>query len=108
MVGIISAKHIFDQYKNENKFPKEDVFDQNVVDLSDIEDSSISYCELIFLSSMTDSFSESEKLTAITYAAHCDGTGPQSYRTTFKVLIYYCNQNLVPIIFGHFVGTECY
>lgn len=42
-VRIKSAKHIFEQCKKSKSIPKEALFDQNVVDLSDIEDISRYY-----------------------------------------------------------------
>lgn len=40
-------------------------------------------------------------------AAHCKGLGTQSYGTTFEAILYDTNNNLVPILFAHHVGSEC-
>ena len=45
-------------------------------------------------------------MTASADAAHCDGIGPQSYGTSFKVVGYDANNHLFPLVFAHFVGPE--
>lgn len=108
LIRIKAAKHIFEQCKKSGTLPKDAKFVDSVVDLSDIEDNNRYYGGFIFIPSIASHFCIHGRMTSSADAAHCEGKGPQSYGTTFEVVTYDTNYNIVPIAFAHFVGAECH
>lgn len=47
------------------------------------------------------------RIIATSDSAHSQGHGILSYWTMFQVLDYDTNLHVVPVVFHHFVGTEC-
>ena len=90
------------------KIPSDAVFDTSVVEMSDIEDGKRYYGGMIFVPSVAERYVACGRKTTAADAAHCDGIGPQSYGTTFEVVTYDTNMHLLPLVFAHFVGVECY
>lgn len=101
-----AAQFIFSQSKKAGLLPQHEVFDNTTVDLSDISDDSQYYAGFLFVPSIAKHMCEFGRKTASADAAHCQGKGPQSYGTTFEVVLYDCNNQLTPICFSHSVGTE--
>lgn len=103
-----AAKYIFDQKKKILAIPKEATFNEEAVDMSDIEDCGRYYGGFWFIPTVATQYCQYGRKTASADAAHCEGIGPQSYGTTFEVVTYDANNHLLPVFFGHFVGAECY
>ena len=102
-----AAKHIFAQCKKAKSIPDDEVFNEDVVDYSDIDDNGRYYGGFVFVPSVASHICATGRMTASADAAHCDGIGPQSYGTTFEVVSYDANNHLFPLVFAHFVGAEC-
>ena len=83
------------------------MFDQILVHVSDIDDAARYYEGFTFIPSIAAHFCKTGRSTGAADAAHCEGKGLNSYGPTFEVVLYDANYNIIPIIFGHFVGAEC-
>ena len=104
--SLTAAKHIFGQCEKAKSIPTDEIFDEDVVDYSDIDENGRYYGGFIFNPSVAQRICATGRMTASADAAHCDGIGPQSYGTTFEVVAYDVNNHLFPLIFAHFVGPE--
>lgn len=103
---VKAARYIHNQSMNADSFPKDAVFSEEEVDISDLFDHG-RYCGgLIYLPSIVKSWCMHVRRTATANAAHFDGTGLQSYGTTFQLAGYDTNHHLFPLVFAHFVGPE--
>lgn len=105
---VKAARHIFNQCQKGKTIPKDAVFNEDVVDVSDIIDDGRYYEGLLFVPSVACQYIREGRNTCAADAAHCDGVGPQSYGTTFEVVTYDTNMHLLPLLFAHFVGAECH
>lgn len=105
-IRMKAARYIFDQGKKNGTVQKEERFDPNIVDVSDIEDDHTYYGGFLFIPSIAVHMCRTARMTAAADASHCQGVGPQSYGTTFEVILYDGNHHIVPILFAHAVGTE--
>lgn len=76
--------------------------------MSDIEKEGRYYSRIFFVPSVVARHCTLGGKKAAADAAHCDEVGPQSYGTTFKVIMYDTNIHLIPLGFAHFVGTAKY
>lgn len=75
--------------------------------MSDGAEMKLYYSVFGFVPSIAPDVCELGQMTTNADAAHCQGCGPQSYRTTFEVLRYDANHHLVLLLFADSVGTEC-
>lgn len=104
---VKAAKHIFQQCKKAGSLPKDAMFDDNVVSLSDIKDGFTFYGGFTLVMPVASTYVLKGRKTAAADACHCDGIGPQSYGTLFEVVTYDANNHILPLVFAHFVGSEC-
>lgn len=88
---------IFRQYKQEGHVRYEEVFDDSVVDLSDISDSSRYNGGIAFVPNVAENFFHTARNCATADVSYCQGVGPQSYGTTFEVVLYDANHNISPL-----------
>lgn len=102
-----AAEFIFRQCKLSGTIGKDEQFDVECVKTDDIKDNGRYYGGFIFVPSCARHFIQTARLTTCADAAHCQGVGPQSYGTVFQVLGYDTNNHILPLVFAHFVGTEC-
>lgn len=107
-IRMKSAGHILAQWKMACTVGKDVVFRNTVVDLSDIDDDGKYFRSLFFIPSISAYFFRTARMTTTADAFQCEGIGPQSYETIFEVMWYDLNNHLVPLVFSHCVGTECY
>lgn len=105
-IRIKAAQHIFKQLQKMGCVPAKEKFNRDVVEQGDIADGKRYYSGLLFVPSTSAHFCSFGRLTTTADAAHCQGIGPQSYGTTFEVVGYDANNNLVPLLFYHYIGTE--
>lgn len=103
-----AARHIHDQSKKCRSIPIDAQFNPDTVDVADICDEGLYYGGFVFTPSIASHMCKEGRLTMAADAAHCEGVGPQSYGTTFEVVGYDTNNHLIPLVFGHSVGPECY
>lgn len=83
------------------------LFDPAGVDLRDIEEESQYHAGIHFVPRVAKEYCKQGRRTFIADAAHCEGTGPQSNCTTFKMLMYDANNYLLETFFAHSVSVEC-
>ena len=102
------AENIFTQSDKSKKIPDDALFDEDVIDMSDISDNQRYYGGILFLPSVAASYCLCGRKRAAADAAYCYGIGPQSYETTFEAISYLTNTHLLPILFAHFIGPENY
>ena len=107
-VRVKAAKHIFQQCKKGKTIPADAVFNEESVNVDDIKDNELYYAGFSFVPSTAAHMCKFGRSTGSADAAHCEGKGLTSYGTTFEVVHYDANYNLVPILFAYFVGAECY
>lgn len=74
--------------------------------MSDISDEGLYYGGFFLDPSVAKGFTKNRQLTTATDVAHCDCVGTHSYGTTFEVVGYDKNNDLLDLVFGHFVGAE--
>ena len=103
-----AAKHFFNQCKKSKDIAADAVFDDKVVDVSDIDETAQYYGGFTFVPSIATDMCNTCRYIAAADAAHCEGKGIKSYGTTFEVVLYDANYNLVPILFANYVGAECH
>ena len=101
-----AAKHIFGQCKKAKSIPANEIFNEDAVDYSDIDDNGRYYGGFIFTPSVAQRICATGRRTASADAAHCDGIGLQFYGTTFEVFAYDAKNHLFPLVFALFVGPE--
>ena len=107
-IRIKAAKHIFQQCKKGKTIPSNAVFSEDMVNLKEIQDDEVYYAGFRFIPSIAAHMCKFGSKTGSADAAHCEGKGLNSYGTTFEVVLYDTNYNIVPIFFAHFIGAECY
>lgn len=73
----------------------------------DISDDGGYYSGIVFVPSVSKTYFLNERITTAADTACCDGVGPQSKGTTFEVVTYDTNINLLQLSFAHFIGAEC-
>ncbi|CAN8075950.1 unnamed protein product [Agarophyton chilense] len=103
-----AAEYIFKQFQKTKKIDKDAVFDRDVVEISDIKDNERYYGGFLFVPSVAERYCKKGRRTTAADAAHRDGVGPLSYGTTFEVVTYDTNHHLLPLLFAHLIGAECY
>lgn len=102
-----AAKFIFDQSRKAGFLDDSERFEKSDVDVSDITEGKVYYAGFTFTASIAEHMAQKCRKVSSADAAHCQGVGPQSYGTTFEMVLYDTNNHLVPIWFMHSVGTEC-
>ena len=107
-IGVKAAKHIFEQCKKGKTVPSNATFQEDMVTLDDIKDDESYYAGFTFIPSIAAHFCKFGRTTGSADAAHCERKGLNSYGTTFEVVVYDANYNIVPILFAHYVGAERY
>lgn len=105
-VRVKAAEFIFRQCQKSGKVGKDERFDRNMVDVSDIVDGDTYYAGFTFIPSIASHMCKHARLTCSADASHCQGSGPQSYGTFFEVLNYDANNQLTPLVSSHSIGTE--
>ncbi|CAN8065712.1 unnamed protein product [Agarophyton chilense] len=103
-----AADFIFKQCQKTKKIDKDSVFDRDVVEISDIKDTDRYHGGFLFVPSVAEQYCKKGRRTTAADAAQCDGVGPQSYGTTYEVVTYDTNHHLIPLLFAHFIGAECF
>lgn len=103
---IKSARFIFEQSKKAGLLEDDEVFDSSSIDVQDIMDDEQYYAGFIFMPSICKHMAATCRKTSAADAAHCQGLGPQSYGTTYEVVLYDTNNHITPICFAHSVATE--
>lgn len=99
---VKAEKHIFEQCKEGNTISFDASFNQDVVDISNIDESGRYYGVLLFVSHFLQYYLQKGPSPAAADATHCDGVGPQSYEPSFEVVTYDANMHLLPIVFWAF------
>lgn len=105
-IRVKAARFIFNQRKKDGFVCNDETFDARCVDLRDVDDNAEYYGGFLFVPSIAEHFCKFGRKTSTADAAHCEGVGPQSYGTTFEVMVYDSNHHVVPILFSHSVGSE--
>lgn len=103
---VKAARFIFRKLKKGGFVPEEASFDHRVVNCSDIVDGRKYYSGFVFVLSIASHFCKYGRATTTADAAHCQGCRFQSYGTTYEVVGYDANHNLVVLLFAHTVGAE--
>ena len=105
-VRIAAAKYTFAQRQKGGTVSKEAVFDEEAVDVSDINDDDEYYFGILFRPSYANDIFERLRNSTAADASHCEGKSLQSYGSIANVLGYDCNFNLVPLVWSHVAGNE--
>lgn len=90
-----------------NASSSEDVCSQEVVFVSKIKDWMRYYSGVLFVTSIVARFCQCGILTTTADAGPCPVVWSEWYGTMFEVVAYNANRNHIPMIFYHFIGTEC-
>ena len=105
-VRVKATRLIFRQRKKGGLLPEEEKFDHRIVQCSDIVEGRRYYSGFVFVLNIASHFCRYGRSTTAVDPAHCQGSGPQLYGTTYEVVVYDANRNLVPLLFAHTVATE--
>lgn len=104
---LSAARFIFGEIQKARMVAESEQFDVESVDLSYIADEQEYYGWFTIGPSEAEHMKTECRKTKEADAGDCQGVGPQSYETTFEVVLYDGNSNLVPIFFSHSVSTDC-
>ena len=105
-IRVKAARFIFCQLKKGGLLPEEEKFDHRIVQCADIVDGRRYYSGFVFVPNIASHFCRYGRATTAADAAHCQECGPQSYGTTYEVVVYDAKYNLVSLLFALTVATE--
>lgn len=91
----------------DNQFEAQGYIFPSCFELDDIENKNIYYAVLSFVRNISKHLFRAGGKTTGADAAHFQGTGLQSYVTTFEVVIQDANNHIFRLHFSHSVGSEC-
>lgn len=57
---------------------------------------------------MSKTYALNGKMTTAADGAHCDGVGPQRYGTTFEVVTFNTNRDILSLVLANLSGSECH
>lgn len=78
------------------------------MNVDDIDDNGDYYAGFHFAPNVSESYFKRGRNTVAADEAHYNGIFVQSYGTTLEFVTYDTNNDLLPLLFGHFFGAECY